>query len=145
MDRRQLNFTVTAASFSPLFYGLIAYLIKDYSMSGVELLRTLYRAFLVVSFFLILVSRPVENIMAPRTVPAEKLPPGRPALASMVLSGMAECISILGLLCIYLGKGIEAYAPFFIMSALAYVDFRIFRFPRLLELVRENGPPGGGD
>jgi len=139
-----LNFTVTVASFSPLAYGVIAYIVRDYAMHGVGPLQLLHRGFLAVSFLLIIASRPVENRMLPPGAERGDLPPGRAALAAMVLSGMAEAISIMGVVAVLLGAGFGAYPPFFLLSSLAYLDFRLFRFGRILGLAPEI-PPGGGD
>lgn len=144
-DRRSLNFMITAASFSPLVYGLIAFVIENHPLGNLGNLQNINTFFLFISFTLLLVSRLVENRLVPFELHEDKIPQRRIVVASLLLAGMAEAIAFLGLVIVVLGAGISAFAPFFLLSVLAFVDFRVFRFPRLLEALPEQDPPHGAD
>ncbi|MFC1474488.1 hypothetical protein ACFLQK_00450 [bacterium] len=140
IDRRRLTFMVNVSSISPVIYGLIAYLVQNHAFQPSASLRILSTIFLFVSFGLLLASRLVEGRLVPHGATTEDLPPGRAALACMLLAGMAEGIAFLGLVMVILGTGFKAFGPYFLLCALAVADFRLTRFHRILELAPEHPP-----
>lgn len=137
-DSKTLDFMVTATCFSPLLYGLIA-LILDGRGTVSPHLSVIYRVLIVISFILVLISRPVERALIPGNAKKGELEDSRIALAGVLIAGISEMICFLGVGAIIVGANINAFIPFFILSALSFADFRIFRFPALLDLMMNDG------
>lgn len=138
-DAKTLNFMVTATCFSPLLYGLIAVMLDGKPGTPSPYLLITYRTLIIFSFVLLVASRPFESFLIPRGAKKGDVEDAKLALAGILLAGVSELIALLGVAAVIAGASAKDFVPFFLISALSFADFRIFRFPTILELMQNDG------
>lgn len=143
-DAKTLNFMVTATCFSPLFYALIA-LLLDGKTEVSPNLSIIYKTLIIAAFILVVISRPVERLLIPVKTMKGDLEDARIALTGVLVAGVSELICLLGIGAVIAGANFNAFIPFFALSSLSFADFRIFRFPAMLELMVNDGTTDAED
>lgn len=133
MDRDTLAGMATSMCISPAVYAVAAFFLDPYSVEGVPRVELIFRIILGVSLVLLVASRPVEKLIAPD--PSGGRGPGarKAAIATLVVCGTAEMISVAGLAAVIIGVPFKDTIPLFIVSLLSFLEFRLFRLDRLLE------------
>ena len=131
LNRNDVERMAALVSWSPLLYALLALLLSKYPLNVDVDLSTMYNGALISAFALLLISRPLLWIIVP---PGQEPTKARVGAACLVLAGVGELMAICGVVCVWCGAALTSFIPFFILSALYYVDFRLFRLNRILDM-----------
>jgi hypothetical protein len=140
VGRRQMEAMLTTVALSPVFYGIIVLILPRVGgMHAADAIR-MKNIFLVVCVGLIVGAHALMHWARGRGA-VGGLTQAVLRLVCMAAGGMGEAVCVLGIIAVVMGLEKEAYIPFMAMGTLYFIDFRIFRVPRLMAFFKD--PPQG--
>lgn len=121
--------------FTPFAYGGLAWLLSKYPLHVRGDMKTYYNALLFVAFAFLLLSRPLRALLLPKKVEPSRR---RVAFACMALATLGELMAAAGAVAVWIDATLISYIPFFIISMLYIVDFRLLRLSPILDLLPDD-------